>query len=423
MALGSKAVLRKVRGHPKYAWRASFIEGGARRFKYFTTKAAGEAWVEGRNEEAHIHGTTASLTAAERSAVLETREALEREGLDARAAIEFAIFAKRRLEGLDLTPEAAVEFAASHQERARRSVSVAELVEELIESKIQSGRSRRHERDLRSKLGRLSLTFGDRSVATLEAPEIEAWLHQLRLAAGSINSYRRILNVAFRFAIKRGYRPDNPIAGIERVSPPPAEIEILTVEELDRLLTQSDERITAAIAIAAFAGLRTAEIEGTIDHPGLKWSEIDFHEGTILVRAEVAKGRSRRHVPISDNLRAWLLAFPRRLGKVWPPNGRKLHEAARRAAGFGLTGEETEAERAQGISLRPWPKNALRHSYATYHLAQHRNAAELVLNMGHQDDAETLFNHYRGLVKPTDATRYWSLRPAAEGPGTIRLTG
>ena len=49
---------------------------------------------------------------------------------------------------------------------------------------------------------------------------------------------------------------------------------------------------------------KETEIEGTADHDGLDWSEIDFDENTILVRFDVAKGRRKRHVPFSPNLLA-----------------------------------------------------------------------------------------------------------------------
>ncbi|MCB1086373.1 MAG: hypothetical protein KDM63_04960, partial [Verrucomicrobiae bacterium] len=82
-------------------------------------------------------------------------------------------------------------------------------------------------------------------------------------------------------------------------------------------------------------------------------------------------------------------------------------EAAKRAAGFG--GDRSESQVTN--PARPWPRNGLRHCYASYHLARYRNPAELVLNLGHHDDADTLFNHYRGLVKPSDADAYWSITP------------
>lgn len=157
-----------------------------------------------------------------------------------------------------------------------------------------------------------------------------------------------------------------------------------------------------------FAG---PEIEGTIDHDGLNWLEVDFGEKTILVRADVANGRRKRHVHMTENLIAWLKPFAKGEGPVWPKNCRKLHEAARRGAKFGRPGEETKEEKRQEIKLKSWPKNELRHLYASYHLARFKNAGELVINMGHRDDAETLFNHYRGIVKPNEAEKFWGISP------------
>ena len=51
--------------------------------------------------------------------------------------------------------------------------------------------------------------------------------------------------------------------------------------------------------------------------------------------------------------------------------------------------------RAAGITA--WPRNALRHSYATYHLALHENAAKTAKELGHTD-ANMLYNHYRNLA-------------------------
>lgn len=423
MALGSEVTVKKLIGHPRgYRWRANYIEEGRRKQKYFKTKAAADEWAEERKGESQEHGTGSALSAEERSAVVESRATLSTLEWDLRSAIQFATRAKEALKPFGVLPEAALDFAVDYYRRSQKSVSIAELIDELIQAKKNAGRTKRHERDLRSKLDKFKTAFAKRPAATLESREIEDWLHKLKLAPGSVNSYRRILVLLFNYAMKRGYSATNPVLSIDRVREKEVEPEILTVEELDTLLTQADEKILPAFVIGAFAGLRSSEIEGTADHDGLDWSEIDFDENTILVRADVAKGRRKRHVPIAPNLLAWLKPLARRKGKIWPDNGRKLHEAARRKAGFGKPGTETDQEKAKKVKLKPWPKNALRHSYATYHLAEHRNAAELVVNMGHNDDAETLFNHYRGIVKPKQAKAFWGLMPAGKTRKIIPLS-
>jgi integrase len=53
----------------------------------------------------------------------------------------------------------------------------------------------------------------------------------------------------------------------------------------------------------------------------------------------------------------------------------------------------------------------LRHSFASYHLAKFSDAAALALELGHTN-ANLVFQHYRQIVKPKDAERYWSIRPS-----------
>ena len=60
--------------------------------------------------------------------------------------------------------------------------------------------------------------------------------------------------------------------------------------------------------------------------------------------------------------------------------------------------------------LRDWPQNAARHSFASYHLAQHQDAAKLALEMG--NSPAMVFGHYRELVKTKDAEKFWSIRPS-----------
>jgi hypothetical protein len=55
----------------------------------------------------------------------------------------------------------------------------------------------------------------------------------------------------------------------------------------------------------------------------------------------------------------------------------------------------------------------LRHSFASYHLAHFRDAAKLALELGHTDQV-LIFRHYRELVKPDEAAKYWNIRPATQ---------
>jgi integrase len=152
------------------------------------------------------------------------------------------------------------------------------------------------------------------------------------------------------------------------------------------------------IAIGLFAGLRRAEIER------LDWSEIDFESGLIKVTAQNSKTAQRRFVTMQPNLREWLLPLRKHKGNVTPgENFRQSFDQARVAAG-----------------IEDWSNNALRHSFASYHLAHFKNAAATALELGHHDSRVT-FAHYRELVKPKEGERYWNIRPAKVSRKIVQL--
>jgi integrase len=194
--------------------------------------------------------------------------------------------------------------------------------------------------------------------------------------------------VLFSFAKRRGYVTENPVADVERAKERETEIAILSVNDLARLLECASSDLLPFWAIGSFAGLRRSEIER------LTWSEVDFDADVIEVKASKSKTASRRLVTIQPNLRAWLAPYRTRIGRVCPLNlQRKINDDRERA---GLRAG--------------WPQNALRHSFGSYHLAQFNDAAKLALEMG--NSAATIFRHYRQLVKPKQAERYWKIAPA-----------
>jgi integrase len=165
-------------------------------------------------------------------------------------------------------------------------------------------------------------------------------------------NHRRVLHGLFNFACARELAHDNPVARTERPKIIAKEPGILTPSQLGRLLEAADETLRPAIAISAFAGLRPAEVDR------LNWEAVNLEERFISVSAQTSKTASRRLVPIPDNLLAWLMRSPSRMGSVVPVNERKLFLAARKAAG-----------------ITKWPSDALRHSWVTYRFALTGNAA------------------------------------------------
>jgi len=376
----------KERTHPRYLWRATYVEGGKRKQKYFTTKPRAEKWANEHEKDAALHGTDATITPSERATVIDTRTSLQEINMSLRDAVTFAL---------------------EYQQKARKSCTMSEMAADALATRERSGISDRHISDMRSKLRRFAKTFGSRSVATITKQEIEAWLHTLKLAPASINAYRRILVVAFNDAKRNGHLEQNPAELVRQAKVVEKEVGILSPKEAAKLLVGADKEILPAVALGLFAGMRLAELER------IDWSEISLDVGSIRIIGAKAKSARSRLIPISDNLANWLKDHAKRQGSVWPEShqhGRELMEAAHLTAGFG-TKQQVEDAKAKGKELLNWPKNGLRHSYATYHLAFHENASALALYMGHTN-TQLIFAHYRLPVLKEVATEYWSILPS-----------
>jgi integrase len=355
---------------PHLKFVVNYKEAGKRKRKFFEKKDHADTFADEKNIEKQNKGIIhAEFPEALRIMAQECSEALSASGK---------------------TIKDATEHFVEHLKRSEKSCTAVQLVSELVAAKERDGASARHVSDLRSRLNIFADKFDGQPVATITTAEIDDWLRSLPVSPVTRNHYRRLIILAFNFAMDRGYAASNPALKTAEAREPKTKPGILSVEQAVALLENAAPEIVPYIAIGLFAGLRRAEIER------LDWSEIDFDSGHIEVTAEKSKSKvANRFIAIQPNLREWLLPFRKVRGSVTPRETfRQLFDQTR--AGAGIT---------------EWPDNALRHSFASYHLAHFKDAKALALEMGHTDSA-VLFNHYRALVKPKDAARYWSIRPA-----------
>jgi len=212
----------------------------------------------------------------------------------------------------------------------------------------------------------------------------------------SRNATIRHLRAFFRWTIKRGWREDDPTELIEKTREIEEAVSILSVPHARKLLAacvrDSECRpLLAATAIGLFAGLRTSELAA------LDWHDVHLtgSQKFIEVAARKAKTRQRRIVSVSDNLASWLTQEARVSGPVVPNRYRERHE------------------RLQALTqLAPWPRNILRHSFGSYHLAFHKNEALTAAEMG--NSPAVIFQHYRALVTPEATEKFWKVLPLTD---------
>lgn len=370
--------------HRFYRWRVSWIESGRKQEKGFKLKTEAEEWAETKEKDLLNFGVGASLTAEERSSVLDTREDLAAAGMTLREAVAVALELRRK---------------------ELRSISVAELVARVISDRERAGRSNRYVLDLRSRFNRFKKDFGPRSVATITRDELTDWIRGLDQSATSQNNYLRVIRVLFSEGVKGKFLDESPAKHVSEAKTTQTEVGTLTPGELVNLLKNAPTEFIPAIAIGAFAGIRREEIKH------LDWQDIDLTHSTIRVRPKKAKSARNRIVPIEANLAEWLKPYAKPEGRVWSKGGDKKFTISIRAAGFGEPGTETKEESKAGVTFsRPFPENGLRHSYATYWLATHQDSGALSLHLGHSN-SRIVFDHYRAPVPAKVAAAYWSIRP------------
>lgn len=212
----------------------------------------------------------------------------------------------------------------------------------------------------------------------------------------------------FNFALEQDYIKSNPLekksrrrrkqSGMENERLP----EILTVPEIQAVMRAAEEHAPSMVpplAVGFFAGVRTNELMQ------LDWRNIDLNARRITITPEVAKKRSVRHINIADNLLAWLAPYAEDSGRIAP-------DAKAWRYRFDKVREESKIAR--------WPHNAMRHSFATYHLEKHGDQNKTALQLGHRN-TDLLFNHYRALATPEDAERFWNIRPKSEAAGVVKF--
>ena len=342
-------------------------EAGKRKRAFFETKAEADTFAGNRNIELKNSGREgAEFPTALRVMAQECKDALSEYGKTIKQATDFFVV---------------------HLKASAKSCTAVQLVDELVAAKKADGASKRHVDDLDSRLNIFAEKFDGQPVATITSAEIDDWLRSLDVKAATRNHYRRLIVLAFNYAVKRGYSADNPAKKTDKAKERGGDIGILSVAESGRLLESATPDILPYVAIGLFAGLRRAELER------LDWSEVDFESGLVEVKAAKSKTAQRRFVTMQPNLREWLLPVRKHRGPVTSEDFNKQFVQARVAAG-----------------ITEWPDNALRHSFASYHLAHFKNAAATALELGHHDSRIT-FAHYRELVRPKEAERYWNIKP------------
>lgn len=335
------------------------------------------------------NGTTQvlTLTSGDRDAYIAARKLAEDAGVPLHTIAQQYLNAQRRLNGKATLTEA-VEYFTRHFDPDVTPRQPEEILTDLLAAKRKDGASEVYLKQFRLRVGKFARDF-QKPIATVTAQEIDAWLRRLSVGPRSRNNFRSEIITLFSFAKQAGQLPrDRETEALLTAKAKEAQtaVEVFSAAEVKKILGAVRPAEVPFVAIAAFAGLRSAELIR------LEWGDVNFAEQFIEIKAKKAKTAQRRIIPISDNLLEWLLPFQRHKGPVcvWSKTQQIVQKAAEKA----------------GVV---WKHNGLRHSFGSYRLPVCKSAAEVALEMG--NSPRMVFAHYRNLVTPAAVKEYWAIMP------------
>ena len=199
---------------------------------------------------------------------------------------------------------------------------------------------------------------------------------------------RRILSALFGTAYKRGWCSENPVARVEIPRIQEERIRILRPNEITNLLHTAAKyeggKCLAAVGLMLYAGIRPHEVAR------LTWQEIDTESQSIAILPRHSKTGGARCVSIQPPLARLLQRCPHPANaRICPTRWQHHWRRLRRLAGWNGT-------------TKHWQPDALRHTFASYHLRHFRDYAALQYETGHRDSSllRTRYVDMRGVINP-----------------------
>ncbi len=331
--------------------------------KYFSTKKEAEEFAElKRKEKANIGIALANISEDEKI----------------KALYEY----KRAKEAGFTLQEAVNSFSKSHAPCVDRTIQG--IVDELVSYKESLGRREDYYKTLGYVLFDFAKAFEDRQLKCIEPDAIKHWLESKKWTNTTKRNVHNNLILLYNYAIKNNYATSNPLLSLDKPSKDETEIGILSVEETQKLLEfVRGKPEEAYFLIGALCGLRAKEIER------LNWSDINLDAKIITVIGAKAKTRQTRHVTIEPILLLRLKEIAQKKGPV-------------------VTKTLRVGNIAKSAGISRFPKNCLRHGYASYLIAYTKDAARVAHELGHRN-VNLLYSNYRALVEESDAIKYWNM--------------
>jgi site-specific recombinase XerD len=287
--------------------------------------------------------------------------------------------ALERLQPYEASLLDAVDYFIKFAKPPKGKVTIQEAMDSFEMDNRRRGLSEAYLTKSRAFFSQFRDAFGNRLMNDVTSHQAKEYIYaNATWGVASKNCHIRHLRALYSTTSKAGHVTRNPFRDVAFVQERQggAASKILPVNDVEALLDYALENDwkeeCAVLTLVLFCGVRMEEARRVV------WEEISFDAARPRVRVERAKNSRRRVNDIPVNAVYWLKeCFSS--GRVGPQNFEKCLQRLRAKA---------------GINYR---QNAARHSFASYHVAMHDDAAKTAVLLGHPNPA-LLYSIYRECV-------------------------
>ena len=282
--------------------------------------------------------------------------------------------------------EEAVAFYRQHNPMAT-DLCVRKATKQFLKDKKEQNVSTEWITTMKGYLDKLNKYMGKQTVVSVTPRKLKNFLSSLKYTVSYKDNVRRVLRTFFEWLRKDGYIKTNPAKDLDAYIVSDKVVKYLHYKDCEKILRYMERErpdLVPFTAISAFAGMRTSHIKR------LSWDNIDFEDKGIRVES---KGKAERDFidEYPENLWLWLEKY-----KQYP-----------------ISKYNTARERGSVISLLEidYPRNGFRHAFGTYHSAVFKKVSLVTLLMQHKGNPRTFYKFYKGVCRPREGERYFSIVP------------
>ncbi|HEY3855715.1 MAG TPA: hypothetical protein VGO67_15105 [Verrucomicrobiae bacterium] len=170
----------------------------------------------------------------------------------------------------------------------------------------------------------------------------------------------------------------------------PKKVKTYSAEDLKKLFAAAPQRFKPILALAAFGGIRSSEIE-LLDWKHIRLFEEDARDNIIKLDVDVTDEASKRTVPVDNPLEDWLIGPAKSEGKVWKGKHDEFYAMQQKIA------------KKAGVK---WQQNALRHTCISAKVALTKNVPQVAYESG--NSVAVIKKHYLDLMTPSMAKAWFA---------------